>query len=110
MVGLCYQLRMPSISGNYYELIITSRNCGHLDELGVGNFRSVEDIIETIDTAEVRMWGFDDVRLSPEVGQALLRALRGHWHYRRSLVLPWSQLPFPRPIPEHLFAEIVEFL
>lgn len=38
------------------------------------------------------------------------RAIRGEWHYRRSLILPWSQLPFPRPIPEHLFAEIVEFL
>ncbi len=45
----------------------------------------------------------------PDIG--CLSHLLDDWGSRRHLLLPWSQLPFEkRPIPEHLFAEIVEFL
>src|SRR4051812_19388740 len=32
------------------------------------------------------------------------------WQVRRSFVLPWSRLPDPKPLPKHLFQEIVGFL
>ncbi len=49
--------------------------------------------------------------LSPERKNRLLYLLTDPWTLRRQLILPWSQIPFEkRPIPEHLFAEIVEFL
>lgn len=73
-------------------------------------FPNIDATIHILETGGIVTRGNERVALSLQVRMALLRALQGHWHFRRSLILPWSQLPFPRPIPEHLFAEIVEFL
>ncbi len=54
---------------------------------------------------------FDSATLSTNARDQLQYLLTDLWVLRRSLILPWSQLPCEkRPIPEHLFAEIVEFL